>query len=121
MIRKGAIMATTMEREKISEVLVRFGIRSNLYGYLYIKNIIELVKGNKKLLYGGMMTLYKEVAIMNGTTVYNVESCIRSAIESAFEEGNSDELYKLFGNTIHKDKGKPTNKQFISMILEYLE
>ncbi len=114
-------MTKQIERGKISEVLVRFGIRSNLLGFLYIRNILELINGNRKLLYGGMMALYKEVAEMNRTTVYNVESCIRSAIELAFEEGNSEELYRLFGNTIHRDKGKPTNKQFISMILEYLD
>ena len=108
-------MTKQIERGKISEVLVRFGIRSNLLGFLYIRNILELINGNRKLLYGGMMALYKEVAEMN------VESCIRSAVELAFEEGNSEELYRLFGNTIHRDKGKPTNKQFISMILEYLD
>lgn len=114
-------MVMITERDKIDEILTRFGIRSNLHGYEYIKNMVILINGNRKLLYGGMMRLYEEVAYMNDTTIYNVESCIRGAVESAFEEGNSEDLYELFGNTIHKDKGKPTNKQFISMILEYIE
>lgn len=114
-------MTTVIEKERFRNVLTHFGIRSNLFGYLYIEDILKLAEGNRKLLYGGMMELYQKVADKNDTTQANVESCIRSAIETAFDEGNNEELYKLFGNTISKDKGKPTNKQFITMMLEFLE
>ena len=108
-------------KEGIVGILIQIGVRTDLYGFQYLVDILDILRKGDGNIHGGMMELYKVVAIKNNTTYKNVESRIRSAIESTFEQGNTDELYKLFGSTISRDKAKPTNKQFISTILWYLK
>lgn len=98
-------------------VLLKLGIRTDLRGFKYIVDIFKLSEKYNYHVNGEMMELYRQVAVLNNTTYMNVESRIRSAIEIAFEKGNTEELYKLFANTIDEDKAKPTNQQFITTIL----
>ncbi|WP_455798490.1 sporulation initiation factor Spo0A C-terminal domain-containing protein [Clostridium butyricum] len=42
-----------------------------------------------------------------------VERAIRHAIEVAWGRGQIEAINKLFGYTVHNDKGKPTNSEFI--------
>ena len=38
----------------------------------------------------------------------------------AWERGDIDSINKLFGDTVHTSKGKPTNSEFIAMIADKL-
>ena len=49
-----------------------------------------------------------------------VERAIRHAIEVAWGRGQIEAINKLFGYTIHNDKGKPTNSEFIAIIADKL-
>lgn len=49
-----------------------------------------------------------------------VERAIRHAIEVAWSRGQVETINKLFGYTIHNDKGKPTNSEFIAMVADKL-
>jgi two-component system response regulator (stage 0 sporulation protein A) len=52
--------------------------------------------------------------------ISRVERAIRHAIEVAWSRGQVDTINKLFGYTIHNDKGKPTNSEFIAMVADKL-
>ena len=47
-----------------------------------------------------------------------VGKAISAAIESGFARGDVDTIDRYFGNTIHPDKGCPTNKEFIPRIVD---
>lgn len=62
--------------------------------------------------------LYPTIAKKYQTTASRVERAIRHAIEVAWNRGNTDTLYELFGYTISNGKGKPTNSEFIALIAD---
>ena len=63
-------------------------------------------------------TLYPAVAKSFGTTTSRVERAIRHAIEVAWDRGDVDTLNGYFGYTISRQRGKPTNSEFIAMIAD---
>ena len=65
--------------------------------------------------------LYPAIAEKFGTTGSRVERSIRHAIESAWDRGEAGEKEELFGYTIHKAKGKPTNSEFIALVTDRLK
>ena len=64
--------------------------------------------------------LYPAIAQMNKTTPSRVERAIRHAIEVAWNRGKIETINNLFGYTIHNDKGKHTNSEFIAIIADKL-
>ena len=62
--------------------------------------------------------LYPMIAKRFNTTSSRVERAIRHAIEVAWSRGKIDTINSLFGYTIHNNKGKPTNSEFIAMIAD---
>ena len=61
--------------------------------------------------------LYPSIAKKNNTTP---ERAIRHAIEVAWNRGEIDTINGLFGYTVHNNKGKPTNSEFIALIADKL-
>ena len=104
---------------EVSELLIKLGFRSNNFGFKYLVQIINSgLKGEEiaPLSRKGYMLLGE----MNGKTVGCIEKDIQNCINSAWLYGNSDQLYKIFGDTVSDIKGKPTNKQFIYTMIENL-
>ena len=64
--------------------------------------------------------LYPAVAKKYSTTSSRVERAIRHAIEVAWDRGDVEVLNSYFGYTVHNDRGKPTNSEFIAMISDKL-
>lgn len=62
--------------------------------------------------------LYPTVAKKHQTTSSRVERAIRHAIEVAWSRGELDTLDELFGYTVSRGKGKPTNSEFIALIAD---
>ena len=115
-------MEVMMEITKVgtADLLIKIGVRADLLGFEYMVDILEICLQDPNLIHGGMMKLYKMVSVKHNVSYINVERRIRNAIEITFEQGDTEELYRLFGNSINKDKAKPTTKQFIATILWYL-
>ena len=65
--------------------------------------------------------LYPTIAKKYQTTSSRVERAIRHAIEVAWSRGNLAILEEIFGNTISYSKTKPTNSEFIAMIVDRLK
>ena len=67
-----------------------------------------------------MNGLYATIAEAYDTTPSCVERSIRNAVEATLDRGDVDFLYSVFRNTISKNKGKPTNREFIMMVVDVL-
>ena len=93
---------------------------AHVKGYFYLREAIGLVVNNIDLLGAVTKELYPNVATKYSTTPSRVERAIRHAIEIAWNRGCVETINNLFGYTIHSQKGKPTNSEFIALIADKL-
>ena len=101
---------------EITKVMHEIGVPAHIKGYQYVRAAIMMVIENEDLINAVTKQLYPAVAKKYGTTNSRVERAIRHGIEVAFDRGNPDVLTSYFGYTVHSEKGKPTNSEFIAMI-----
>ncbi len=118
---------TTAEENRpstITELLKEFGIPAHIKGYTYLKEAIAYyAKYKERKGTGCQMTveLYPHVAEKFETTTQRVERAIRHAVETAWDRSPNELLKKYFGYTVSTSKGKPSNSEFIAMIVEIME
>ncbi|MCI8383872.1 MAG: sporulation transcription factor Spo0A [Clostridia bacterium] len=116
----------TVEEEATEEELIytitsylrKWGISAHIKGYHYIREAVMLCLKEPDYLGSITKWLYPEIAQRYDTTPSRVERAIRHAIERAWNVGNIEELNEVFQYTIEPNKGKPTNAQFISVLVE---
>ena len=102
----------------VTEMLHQIGMPANIKGYQYVRTAIVLVIENNDMINHVTKELYPAVAKKYKSTASRVERSIRHAIESAWDRGNIEVINSYFGYTIHNQKGKPTNSEFIAMIAD---
>ena len=105
---------------KITEILREVGVPAHIKGYQYLRTSIIEVVNNIELLGAITKELYPSIAVKYSTTASRVERAIRHAIEVACSRGKIETINSIFGYTIHTNKGKPTNSEFIAMIADKL-
>ncbi|SKA76738.1 two-component system, response regulator, stage 0 sporulation protein A [Clostridium sp. USBA 49] len=110
---------TDLESE-ITSIIHEIGVPAHIKGYMYLREAINMVVNDIELLSAVTKELYPSIAEKYNTTASRVERAIRHAIEVAWSRGQVDTINKLFGYTIHNDKGKPTNSEFIAMVADKL-
>lgn len=110
---------TSLEAE-ITNIIHEIGVPAHIKGYLYLREAITMVVENVELLSAVTKELYPSIAKRFNTTPSRVERAIRHAIEVAWSRGKVDTINNLFGYTVHNDKGKPTNSEFIAMVADKL-
>lgn len=101
---------------EITNIIHEIGVPAHIKGYMYLREAITMVVNDMELL----SALYPSIAKKYNTTASRVERAIRHAIEVAWGRGQVDAINKLFGYTIHNEKGKPTNSEFIAIIADKL-
>lgn len=105
---------------KITDILHEVGVPAHIKGYQYLRTSIIDVVNNIELLGAITKELYPMIAMKYETTSSRVERAIRHAIEVAWTRGKIETINNIFGYTIHNNKGKPTNSEFIAMIADKL-
>ena len=105
---------------EITNIIHEVGVPAHIKGYQYLREAITMVVNDMELLSGITKELYPGIAQKFNTTPSRVERAIRHAIEVAWSRGRIDTINKLFGYTIHDEKGKPTNGEFIAMVADKL-
>lgn len=105
---------------EITNIIHEIGVPAHIKGYQYLREAIMMVVNNVDLLSGITKELYPGIAERFNTTPSRVERAIRHAIEVAWSRGRIETINKLFGYTIHDEKGKPTNGEFIAMVADKL-
>ncbi len=108
---------------RVSPLLLRLGIPLRLSGHRYICSAVELYSRLSKQYYHVKITqdVYPAVAKQFGTTPQCVERSIRHAVSICFTRGDLKLIDKMFGFTISETKGKPTNGEFISTVVYWLQ
>lgn len=104
----------------VTDIVHELGIPANIKGFQYLRHAILLAVEDISLLDSITKQLYPAVAKAFGTTASRAERAIRHAIEVAWDRGEMEILDSIFGCTISDSKGKPTNSEFISMIVDRL-
>ena len=107
--------------QEIDKILGDLGIPKNLRGYGYVRSALAFAAQYPSKNIPMCAVLYPSVAKEFGITPSRVESCIRRAIEIAFDRCDVDTLKGYFGNTINPRKGKPTNSEFIFQIVDSIK
>lgn len=105
---------------KITNIIHEIGVPAHIKGYQYLREAISMVIKDVELLGAVTKELYPNIAKKYKTTPSRVERAIRHAIEVAWSRGKVDTINKIFGYTVHTDKGKPTNSEFIAMVADKL-
>lgn len=111
---------TTDLEQEITNIIHEIGVPAHIKGYMYLREAITMVVNNMELLSAVTKELYPSIAKKYNTTASRVERAIRHAIEVAWSRGQVETINKIFGYTIHNDKGKPTNSEFIAMVADKL-
>ena len=112
--------------EIVTARLHELGVPAHIKGYQYMRDAIVICTRNPEMLNAITKSLYPEIARKYQTTASRVERAIRHGIEVAWGRGSIDVLESVFGYTVHTEKGKPTNAEFIALIsdklrLEYMD
>lgn len=102
----------------VTDILHQIGVPAHIKGYQYLRTSIILVIEDREMINHITKELYPSVAKEYKTTPTRVERAIRHAIEVAWDRGDIEVLNSYFGYTIHNQKGKPTNSEFVAMIAD---
>ena len=111
--------AADMETQ-ITKIIHQIGVPAHIKGYQYLRTAILLTVRDSEMINSVTKILYPSVAKKYQTTTSRVERAIRHAIEVAWDRGDVDTLNSYFGYTISRQRGKPTNSEFIAMIADNL-
>jgi len=103
-----------------SKILHDLGVPSNIKGYKYLKEGISLLYNNPDI-YSFTKSIYPVIGLKYNTSSKNVERAIRNAIDISWVRANWDLMEDIFGYSIDQDKAKPTSKEYITSIVEYLK
>lgn len=103
---------------RISSILHNVGIPAHIKGYTYLRSAIMMTVKDPDVINFVTKSLYPSVAAQCQTTSTRVERAIRHAIEVAWDRGDVEVLDSYFGYTISRQRGKPTNSEFIAMIAD---
>ncbi len=104
----------------VTNIIHEIGIPAHIKGYHYLREAIMMVVNRVELLGCVTKELYPTIARKHGTTPSRVERAIRHAIEVAWSRGNVEVINGLFGHTVNRERGKPTNSEFIAMVADRL-
>ena len=113
-------MAGEISSERLHTLIKNLGISPALSGYGYIAEAVRIYIEGGRLPKSITKTAYDEVAAIFGVTRWNVERCIRTAIERAFDNLSPEIIFAVFGNSVSADRGRPTNSEFIATVAEVL-
>lgn len=104
----------------VTAVMHGLGIPAHIKGYQFLRTAITKTIYDPDMINYVTKTLYPTVARIHNTTPSRVERAIRHAIEVAWDRGDVETLTSYFGYTISRQRGKPTNSEFIAMIADNL-
>lgn len=105
---------------EVTDILREIGIPPHIKGHGYVRFAIILGVENPEALNSVTKVLYPTVAENFKTTSSRVERAIRHAVEVGWDRGDVDVLSSYFGYTIQNSRGKPTNSEFIAMMVDKL-
>ena len=104
--------------QDVTDMIHEIGVPAHIKGYQYLREAIMMSVEDSTMISSITKILYPTIAKRFSTTPSRVERAIRHAIEVAWSRGRMETLDSLFGYTIERGKGKPTNSEFIALIAD---
>ena len=107
--------------ELITLRLKDIGVPPHLKGYMYLKAAVSIVVDEPSALGKVTKELYPKIALKFDTTPARVERSIRHAIEQVWVRSESvTHIASVFGYSEAHLQSKPSNSEFIAMIVDSL-
>lgn len=106
--------------DKIADMLKKLGIAPDKNGFHYLRKAIYECYLNPTLLTSITKEIYPLVSECFSKKESCVERSIRSAIETGWDRGNYEYSNELFSNCVDYYKTKPTNGEFIAILVDKL-
>lgn len=106
--------------DKISGILKNLGIAPDKNGFHYLRKAIYECYKKPELLTSITKQIYPLVSKSFSKKESCIERSIRSAIETGWDRGNYEYCEELFSHCLDYDKSKPTNGEFIAIIVDKL-
>jgi len=103
-------------RSKIKSFLLKMGARSNVRGFDYCAYALELGLKNSKALKNLKRRVYPVIAKEFDVQDYNVDKCIRTVIDTIFEDLNEEAA--TFFEDLDYSFGNPTVKMFLNYVAD---
>lgn len=105
----------------ICQALMEIGFKAGTLGTSYLQDMLHTaLKEHMEVDDTRVKELYEETAQINNTLAINVERNVRSAIETTWKQTNLEDLQKHYPFEWNRQKGKPTNKEFVINMLHML-
>ncbi len=104
--------------DKVAEMLKKLGIAPDKNGFHYLRKAIYECYLEPSLLTSITKEIYPMLAVSFNKKESCIERSIRSAIETGWDRGNYEYSNELFQNCVDYYKTKPTNGEFISIIVD---
>lgn len=110
-----------VKMDKFEKLLVRVGMPPHLKGYRCTKEALRLLQENPDYIDYLTKGLYPAVGEKLGTTGSRVERALRHGVETVFDRISPELEEEMFGNSVSGMKGKPTNGEFLAIMVLHLE
>ena len=107
--------AYAREAERLLDAL---GMRRELKGFTYAAHLLARLAPSPALEREPTRALYADCARAFATTPAAVERCLRVAVEGVFTQGSLSGIERHFGATVDPERGKPTNRAFLSQAVQ---
>ena len=105
----------------VAQLTMALGFRSKLFGSLYLRKSVALYYKLPRCFRGCLSNeIYPAVAAEFNTTVKRVEKDIRTAIQSAYDNGTLFRFNELTGVSFISESYCPTSSEFIACISTWL-
>lgn len=98
--------------------LIRMEMPTNVRGFVYLLDAVELLAQDPSLQHNLVQGLYADIGILHQAPYTNIERCIRTAVEKAFELGDINYIYRHFGTRVQEKTGKTKNGDFIEILAQ---
>ena len=102
--------------DKIKNELISLGMDEKLKGFFYSYYAIMIIKNNGYFI--NINEVYLEIANCFDKKIYCIERSIRYAIEKTWEKGNYKKINQVFGYSVDRERGKPTNREFLFLLAD---
>lgn len=104
--------------KKITGMLHELGVPAHLNGYGYIREAVCMIIDAPHLINCMTKEVYPALALRHNKSATSIEKAIRTAIEISWNRGKIEVLEEVFGFTVNLRKGKPTNTEYIAMLVD---
>jgi len=105
---------TKVSDTEVVSKLMLIGFKPYCNGFRYIREALKIIVAEPDMINQITKTLYPQLAEKFDSAPSNIERCIRYSIEDTWKNGNMDKIDEIFGFTVSKMRGRPTNSEFLA-------